>query len=438
MNFIPFKSSVGEHLFIADGSRIYDIDEELFNELSVADNKNDKLLELGVFSKEQYINNALPKLPSLHALSLNVAQTCNLACGYCYADEGRFNTRARMMNSDVAIQSAKLLLEQSEEYGKAVLGFMGGEPMLNKQTIRDVTQWSAIEAKKRGIDLSFSITTNATMISEADVDFLGKYKFTVAVSLDGPPDLNDLQRPKKNGLGSTEDAMHGLSLLLSNSDIHVSIRATVTPKTGCLKTVLDSLISLGAQEVGFAPVLVSPNPEFEFQDEDFNNFLNSMIECGEESKRNILKGEKYPFSNFETGILEISRGSHKPYSCSAAAGYGSVSASGDIFGCHRSIDDPSFSIGDLTNGLDDSKRNEYLKKTHVTKQTPCNSCWARYLCGGGCQHEVKSRGRPGCDFIRGWLSYLLSSYAEISQRAPNYLIDPNTYFSDKKVVKTHV
>ena len=437
MNFIPFESSVGKHVFIVDGSRIYDVDERSYDELCSFD-KDRNLSSFGIISTDPYINEVPPDLPSLHALSLNVAQSCNLACGYCYADEGRFNMRARMMKSEVAIQSAKLLLEQSQDYGKAVLGFMGGEPLLNKRTIRDVTHWSATEAERRGIDLSFSLTTNATMINDTDVDFLGKHKFTVAVSLDGPPSLNDLQRPTKNGLGSTEAAMRGLSLLLSNDDIHVSIRATVTPKTGPLKPVLDSLISLGAREVGFAPVLVSPNSEFEFRDEDFLEFLKMMIECGEESKQRILERVRYPFSNFETGIFEISRGSHKPYSCSAAAGYGSVSASGQIFGCHRSIDDPAFSIGDLTSGLDAIKRTEYLKQTHVLNQSPCNSCWARFLCGGGCQHEVRARGRPGCDFIRGWLRFLLSSYAEISQDAPDYLIDPNTYFSTNTLEKKNV
>ena len=36
------------------------------------------------------------------ALSLNVAQSCNLGCSYCYADEGEFGGSARRMSTDVA------------------------------------------------------------------------------------------------------------------------------------------------------------------------------------------------------------------------------------------------------------------------------------------------------------------------------------------------
>jgi uncharacterized protein len=51
---------------------------------------------------------------------------------------------------------------------------------------------------------------------------------------------------------------------------------------------------------------------------------------------------------------------------------------------------------------------------------PCRSCWARYLCGGGCYHEVERRGRIGCDYIRGWLEFCLAAYAELSAARPDY------------------
>ena len=55
-----------------------------------------------------------------------------------------------------------------------------------------------------------------------------------------------------------------------------------------------------------------------------------------------------------------------------------------------------------------------VRARHVHRQEPCRSCWARYLCGGGCHHEVISRGRPACDYIRGWLHYCLEAYLRLS------------------------
>ena len=47
------------------------------------------------------------------------------------------------------------------------------------------------------------------------------------------------------------------------------------------------------------------------------------------------------------------------------------------------------------------------------RQEPCRECWARYLCGGGCHHEVIHRGRPACDYIRGWLHYCIGAYGRL-------------------------
>ena len=51
----------------------------------------------------------------------------------------------------------------------------------------------------------------------------------------------------------------------------------------------------------------------------------------------------------------------------------------------------------LTAGVDRSGQAHWLAERHVHRQEPCRSCWARYLCGGGCHHEVIRRGRPACD-----------------------------------------
>jgi uncharacterized protein len=56
----------------------------------------------------------------------------------------------------------------------------------------------------------------------------------------------------------------------------------------------------------------------------------------------------------------------------------------------------------------------------VHRQEPCRNCWARYMCGGGCHHEVIHRGRPACNYIRGWLHYCLQAYIRLLERCPEY------------------
>jgi uncharacterized protein len=430
VDILPFESAIGHHLLVVDGSRIYDIDAATFEIARAAPDSTLASLGLETPDGDQlYIEARPPALPPLHALSLNVAQTCNLACGYCYADEGRFGAPGRLMGEATALRAVDLLLDQAESSGQAVLGFMGGEPLQNRDLVRSATERAADEAARRGIRISFSLTTNATLATDEDAAFFAAHRFTIAVSLDGPADVNDRQRPDRMGRGSTARARAGLERLLARKGAHVSIRATVTPKTGPLRPILDDLLALGAAEVGFAPVLVSPDPALAFGKDDFDAFLVHMIECGAAAKQALFDHQRYPFSNFETGIQEIARGAHRPYSCSAAAGYGSVAADGRLFACHRAVGDPAFHIGDLASGPDNRRRNAFLGARHVLAQAPCNRCWARFLCGGGCHHEVLARGRPGCDFIRGWLRFLLASYAEISELRPQYIADPACYFA---------
>ena len=134
-------------------------------------------------------------------------------------------------------------------------------------------------------------------------------------------------------------------------------------------------------------------------------------------ERRVFAGEAYPFSNMTTALQEIHRGSHRPYPCGAGAGYFGVSASGGLFACHRFVEDEAAAMGDVRQGVDRARQRPWLAERRVHRQEPC-SCWARYLCGGGCHYEVIHRGRPACDYIRGWLDYTLGAYVRLSAKRP--------------------
>ena len=147
---------------------------------------------------------------------------------------------------------------------------------------------------------------------------------------------------------------------------------------------------------------------------DLEGMLEGMIACGHEYERQFLANRRYPFANITNAIREIHRGTHRPYPCGAGAGYLGVSADGELAACHRFVGDEDGAMGSLEAGIDMTRRTEWLSARHVHRQEPCGSCWARYLCGGGCHHEVLRRGRPACDYIRGWLHYCLEAYLRLS------------------------
>src|SRR2546425_353405 len=70
-----------------------------------------------------------------------------------------------------------------------------------------------------------------------------------------------------------------------------------------------------------------------------------------------------------------------------------------------------YEFGD-SGGLNVERRGQFIAARHVHAQTDCRTCWARYLCSGGCHQEASARTQASCDFIRGWLTFALQTYCE--------------------------
>jgi uncharacterized protein len=420
-------SALGRHLFVVDGSRIYDLPPDTNTDPA---SLRALLPEIAPPSTRRIDGTPLAP-PPLQTVSLNLAQACNMSCGYCYADGGAFQGRSRLMPAAVARAAVDRLIEESSPGADLVVGFMGGEPLLHRSLLHEIVPYAEAAAAAAGRTVRFSLTTNATLIQPDDARLFVDHAFQVAVSLDGPPALNDRQRSLMGGGGSYRRVCAGLACLLAaGRPRHLSLRATVTPMTTDLPAVLDHLIGLGVDSVGFAAVLSSPDPKLAFRASDFERFLDQMKACADRAKDHILAGRRYPFSNFETALSELERGSHRPYPCGAGAAYLSVNAEGQFYACHRLLDDPAHHLGDVKTGSDVAARRLHLVQAHVDRQEPCGSCWARYLCGGGCYHEVERRGRIACDYIRGWLEHCIAAYVEIKEKAPGYFDHPGRFFAE--------
>ncbi len=419
-------AAIGGHVFVTDGSRLFDADADLFAELRTAqagDNVARVLDRVGLGGPPRIDDHPLTD-PPLHALSLAIAQKCNLGCTYCYAQQGEFGGAAKNMPKETADRAVDLLVSGAEPGARLNLAFLGGEPLVNRTALQAVTRRAAGLAQSRGVTLNFSITTNGTLLTEADAAFFEEFGFAVTVSLDGPAEVHDMLRPYKGGKGSFDRVMSNVRPLLRiQRRMQVTARVTVTPRNLRLRNTLDEFLTAGFHTVGFSPLLRSPNGGDEMQADALELMLGEMIDCGREFERRTHIGERYAFANMVNAMREIARGTHRPYPCGAGAGYLGVSADGDLAACHRFVGDDEGAMGNLQDGIDRTRRSAWLADRHVHRQEPCNQCWARYLCGGGCHHEVIQRGRSACDYIRGWLHYCLEAYLRLSAKSAG-LADP--------------
>ena len=414
------ETALGRHLFVADGSRLFDAEPELFAGLDAvmapgeSEALDDLLRRVGL-DGEPFIDDQPLEPQPIRALSLAIAQKCNLGCAYCYAEQGEFGAAPKSMSEADALRAVELLVEGAEPGAKLNLAFLGGEPLVNRDALRKATRQAHDLANARGAKLSFSITTNGTLLTEDDARFFEAFGFAVTISLDGAREVHDGLRPFKGGRGSFDAIMRRVDPLLRlQHAMQVTVRVTVTPANLSLRRTLDDFIALGFHSVGFSPMLSAPNGKGEMQPDHLEHMLGEMIDCGCEYERRVRLGDRYPFANMVNAMREIHRGTHRPYPCGAGAGYVGVSADGKLSACHRFVGDPEGAMGSLAGGIDRVRQANWLAERHVHRQEPCRSCWARYLCGGGCHHEVIRRGRPACDYIRGWLHYCLEAYLRLS------------------------
>jgi uncharacterized protein len=419
-HFRLFDTEFGHYLFVVNGSRVYSVPEELVAALSTSRVKEEVLASYGL-TAAPYIDDEPLRDAPLRAISLAIAQTCNLGCAYCYAQQGSFGEEAKAMDRSAALGSIDLLLGECKAGDRVQVTYLGGEPLANRGLLRESTEYAVALAGRNNVAVSFSITTNGTLLTAEDGEFFEAHGFAVTISLDGDDQAHDRLRPFKDGRGSFRRTMRRVEPLLARQrHMQVSARVTVTPENLDLRKTLDTFVGMGFHSVGFSPMLSSPDGSHEMGSADLSEMLRQMIDCGGEFERRMLRGDRYPFLNMVNALRELHKGTHRPYPCGAGAGYLGVSADGGLYACHRFVGDERGKMGDLAHGINRGQRNRWLAERHVHFQSPCSECWARYLCGGGCHHEVLRRGRPACDYIRGWLKYCLQAYVRLLEKRPEY------------------
>lgn len=374
-----------------------------------------------------------PEPPPVSALVLNVTNSCNLACRYCYEyGDDRLATAETpsVMTEEVARQSVELLLAQSKASRRLQLTFFGGETLMNFKVLKPTVAYARERASQEGKFIDFSLTTNATLLTPAIVEWLAENNIGVTVSIDGPRDFQDGMRVYANGMGSYDVvAPRVRELLRVHRGRPIGARVTVTAKTLDLPRVRQHLVDeMGFHEVGFAPVTSSPGRDYALGEGGFEILLDQFRLLTEEYIEAALRDHYTGFANLSDMMGEIHQGVAKAYPCGAGVGLLGVAPGGELGLCHRFAGAGDHDFGHVASGIDASKRAEHLDKGHIDQRTDCRTCWARSLCSGGCYHEAQVRYGDRfkanihyCDYIRSWTEMGLDAYARILQGNPAFL-----------------
>lgn len=370
----------------------------------------------------------------LQSLVMNLTNQCNLSCAYCYefgADKvATPEGKPKFMDFDTAKASVDFLFEQAAGRGAVHITFFGGETLMNFPLLKQVVTYANEQAVAQNRRVDFSLTTNATLLTPAIIEFLAANRIGVTVSMDGPPELHDQLRVFANGRGSYDIIAPRVKALIQNHRTRpITARVTLTSGvTDVVKIFRHLKNDLGFHEVGFAPVTTSPDRLYAIGERGMDGVLEQFHALADEYLEYALRGEMHGFSNVSDTIAELYQGVNKSHPCGAALGLMGVGPSGDIAPCHRFVDSDAHALGNIATGLDKQKQAEFLNRGHVNGKYECQTCWARPLCAGGCHHEAFVRygdtGHPNlhyCDWIRDWTDVCLRIFGAISAQNPEFL-----------------
>ena len=319
-------------------------------------------------------------------LTLNTTHGCNMACRYCFASTD--NDRRKVMPAKVARKSVENLLMQYPEAKRYMIYFFGGEPLLHKLFIKDtVAMVKEVFKDKQDKSFGFLINTNGLLINNDDLlEFFKENNFNVTVSIDGLEEINDSNRVLLNGSGSFKMIMRGIEAL-KKAKVNFNLRATISPMVKNLLEVFRFFESLEAPYAySFTIITDKKNKkETKFTEEELRALGKQYAEVTDFLADKVINGEKVYCTDFIERLSILEHRWLRTHGCEAGRSALIVDENGDYYPCQNMLP-MNVWIGNVEIGVDKELAEGY-RSQFIDDLWECRKCWARYLCGGGCQAD---------------------------------------------------
>jgi uncharacterized protein len=368
--------------------------------------------------------------PPVQSISLLVAQECQLRCSYCYGDGGSYGQGGRM-SEETGKAAIDWLLAHAGESTEVKIGFFGGEPLLAFPLMRCLVEYARARAAGAGVRVVFGVTTSLSLLTDEMIDFFERERFGIIVSLDGPAEIQDSQRPFRDGRSSYGTVVANLRRLAARNP-HLLGRATVVGDTDTA-AVRSALRETGIPWPKLVPVAPGLLPDLprpaEVSQERFAAFLrDEAAELKAHIEARSLGPRLFFASALGRFVEPLATGRRRVFCCGAGREVRAVAADGWVYPCHRFA---GFAPARLENVLDAGPRaSSAAGYPHppVVGMPTCRACWARFLCGGGCLFEHQARTgnfqQPdwqACERIRAMAEAAIALYVALPSEDRRYV-----------------
>lgn len=319
------------------------------------------------------------------ALCLHIAHDCNLACRYCFADEGEYQGDRGMMSFSVGKQALDFLIANSGNRRNLEVDFFGGEPLMNFDVVKQLVRYGREQEKIHNKNFRFTLTTNGVLLNDDIIDFLNKEMANVVLSVDGRKNVHDWMRPTRNGKGSYDLIMPKFQKLAeSRGQKNYYVRGTFTHHNLDFAEDVLHLADLGFEQISVEPVVAQDDQEYAIKKEDIQKVFDEYDKLAKALIERKKNGKGVNFFHF---MIDLSGGpcvAKRLSGCGSGTEYLAVTPWGDLYPCHQFVGHDGFLMGNVFDGVKRTDIRDEFKLCNVYAKSKCKDCFARFYCSGGC------------------------------------------------------
>jgi uncharacterized protein len=318
-------------------------------------------------------------------LTLYMNNECNLGCVYCHTDPSHGPTTRLTLETIAA--AAEVVAENCRRKGRPFYGVFhgGGEPTLHRERVERALSLLDTVASAHGVELFRYVATNGVM-SEKKAVWLAHHFDLIGLSCDGPADIQNSQRPRRNGSG-TSRAVERTGRVLREEGCRFHVRTTITGATLYRQAEIADYIcqQFSPEEIHFEPVYLGgrTNAATGLDAHQASEFVTHFLKAREIAR--------------EHGILLTSSGSrpdsiHGPY-CHVFRHTLNLVPGGVATACFEvtdaaQVEEKGVTIGTLNRETGrfeiNHSRVQELRQQLGVIPTNCANCFNRYHCVREC------------------------------------------------------
>lgn len=408
LNYFNFKrikdkilltNDFGDYAFISTNDFIkllnksIDIDSEIGKYLLSKRMIYDEL-DLSFINRNVYdLRNIKNHLNCATALHIFVVTTgCNFSCVYCQANNG-INTSFLKMDKEMAERAVDIALQSPNKY--LSFEFQGGEPLLNFEIIKYIVLYT--EQHKEEHEISYSVVTNLTLITEEILDFFAEYKFDISTSVDGPALVHNINRPYINGTLTFDDVANSVQKIREKGIKIGAIQTTTKYSLRYPKEIVNAYKDLSFDSIFIRPLTPLGKAKKQWQligytpDEFLSFYKQALNELFQINKNGFYLRENHAtlLYNKINGNMENYMELRSP--CGASIGQIAYYPDGNIFTCDEGrmlheMGDSTFKLGNVfENNFNDLINCDVTKAVcyaSMLETIPsCSDCVYQSYCG---------------------------------------------------------